>query len=46
MLQRADAQALQRLDALWSMDAGAMGVTKDTLMRDLLFASSLSANGV
>jgi hypothetical protein len=44
--QQADAWALQRLDVLWSLEAGAMGVTKDTLMRDLLFVSNLLSNGV
>lgn len=38
--QSVDALALQRLDALLSMQAGALGLSKDTLMRDLLFASS------
>jgi hypothetical protein len=31
---------------LLSMEAGAMGLTKDTLMRDLLFASLSAPNGV
>jgi hypothetical protein len=44
--QSADALALQRLDALLSLQAGAMGVTKDILMRDLLFAMISSPNGV
>jgi len=44
--QSIDALALQRLDALLSMEAGAMGVMKDTLMRDLFFASNSSSNGV
>jgi hypothetical protein len=43
--QSADALALQRLDVLLSMEAGAMGVSKDSLMRDFLFASRLSSNG-
>jgi hypothetical protein len=43
--QSIDALALQRLDALLSMEAGAMGVTKDTLMRDFLFANSSSSSG-
>jgi hypothetical protein len=43
--QSIDALALQRLDALLSMEAGAMGVTKDNLMRALFFASSSSPNG-
>jgi hypothetical protein len=38
--QTVDALALQSLDALLSMEAGAMGMSKDTLMRDLLFAST------
>jgi hypothetical protein len=37
---------MQHLDALLSMEAGAMGMSKDTLMRDLLFASPSSPNGV
>jgi hypothetical protein len=44
--QTADALALQRLDALLSMEAGAMGMSKDTLTRDLLFANPSSPNGV
>jgi hypothetical protein len=43
--QQVDALALQRLDTLWSLEAGAMGVSKDTLRRDLLFASNWSPNG-
>ncbi len=39
MWQSADAVAMQRLNALLSIEAGAMGMSKDTLMRDLLFAS-------
>src|SRR5262249_54685579 len=35
MWPSADALAMQRLDALLSMEAGAMGVAKDTLTRDL-----------
>jgi hypothetical protein len=46
MWQSIDALALQRLDALLSLEAGAMGVTKDILMRDLVFASLSSPNGV
>jgi hypothetical protein len=42
--QSLDALALQRLDALLSIEAGAMGVTKDTLMRDLFFASLFTPN--
>jgi hypothetical protein len=42
--QSMDALMLQRLDALLSMEAGAMGVTKDTLMRDLFLASLSSPN--
>ena len=37
--QSIDALALQRLDLLLSMEAGAMGMTKDMLMRELFFAS-------
>ncbi len=37
--QSADAMSLQRLDALLSMEAGAMGLSKDALMRDFLLAS-------
>jgi hypothetical protein len=44
--QSIDALALQRLDTLLSMEAGAMGMTKDTLLHDFLFASSSSSNGV
>ncbi len=44
--QSIDALALQRLDALFNMEAGAMGVTKDTLTRDYLFASSSAPSGV
>jgi len=38
MWQQADALALKRLNALLSLEDGAMEVPKDTLMRDLLFA--------
>jgi hypothetical protein len=44
--QTADALALQRLDALLSLEAGAMGMSKDTLMSDRLFASDSAPNGV
>jgi hypothetical protein len=44
--QSIDALALQRLDALLSMEAGAMGVTKDALMRELFFAVLSSPNAV
>jgi hypothetical protein len=44
--QSLDALALQRLDVLLSMEAGAMGVTKDTLMRELFFAGLSSPNAV
>jgi hypothetical protein len=37
--QNIDALALQRLDALLSLEAGAMGMSKDTLTRDIVFAS-------
>ncbi len=43
--QSADALAVQRLDALLSMQAGAMGMSKDSLMRDFIFASRFSSNG-
>jgi hypothetical protein len=42
----ADALALQRWDALLSTEAGAMGVSKDILLRDLLFAGSSSSSDV
>ncbi len=44
--QSMDALILQRLDALLSMEAGAMGVTKDTLLNDFLFARSSSFSSV
>lgn len=44
--QPADALVLQRLEALRSLEAEAMGLSKDTRMRDLLFARTLPANGV
>ena len=44
--QSIDVLALQRLDLLLSMEAGAMGVTKDNLMRELFFASLSASNGV
>jgi hypothetical protein len=44
--QSIDALALQRLDLLLSMEAGTMGMTKDTLLHDFLIASSSSPNGV
>jgi titin len=44
--QNVDALVLQRLDLLLSMEAGAMGVTKDTLMRELFFARLSAPNGV
>jgi hypothetical protein len=44
--QSIDALALQRLDRLLSMEAGAMAVTKDTLRSELFFASLFSPNGV
>jgi hypothetical protein len=37
--QSIDAVVSQRLDLLLSMEAGAMGMSKDSLMRNLLFAS-------
>ncbi|HZV06696.1 MAG TPA: Ig-like domain repeat protein [Gemmataceae bacterium] len=42
--QSIDALVLQRLDALLSMEAGAMGISKDTLMLNLFFANK--SNGV
>jgi hypothetical protein len=44
--QQADALALQRLDALLSLEPGAMGLSKDTLMPDSLFASLSTLNSV
>jgi hypothetical protein len=44
--QSIDALVMQRLDLLLSMEAGAMGVTKDTLLHDFLFGSSSSPSGV
>jgi hypothetical protein len=44
--QSLDTLALQRLDALLSMEAGAMGMSKDTLSRDFFFASLSAPNGV
>jgi hypothetical protein len=44
--QTVDALALQSLDVLLSMEAGAMGMSKDTLTRDLLFGERSSVNGV
>jgi hypothetical protein len=44
--QSADALALQRLDLLLSMEAGAMGMTRDTPLHDFRLASSSSSNGV
>jgi hypothetical protein len=43
--QNVDVLALPRLDALLSMEASVMGLSKDTLMSDLLFASMSSPNG-
>ena len=43
--QQADALAMQRLDTLLSLEAGAMGVSKDILMRDLFFSSLSSSTG-
>jgi hypothetical protein len=45
MWQNADALALQHLDALLSLEAGAMGISKDILIRDLFFARMASPNG-
>ena len=44
--QNIDTLAVQSLDVLLSLKAGVVGMTKDMLMRDLLFASALSSNGV
>jgi hypothetical protein len=44
--QNADALALQSLDALLSMEAGAMGMSKDTRMSDRLFASHSASSPV
>jgi hypothetical protein len=44
MWQTADALAMQSLDALLSLEAGAMGVSKDTRMSDLLFASNSTSS--
>jgi hypothetical protein len=44
--QSMDALMLQRLDALLSMEAGAMGVTKDTLLRDLFSVSVSASNSI
>jgi hypothetical protein len=43
--QSVDALAVQRLDALLSLEAGAMGITKDLLMRDFLFANMATPIG-
>lgn len=45
MWHNVDALALQHLDALLSLEAGAMGITKDILIRDLFFARMASRNG-
>jgi hypothetical protein len=42
--QSIDALALQRLDVLLSMEAGAMGMTKGALMHDLFLASLFTPN--
>ena len=39
MWQSVDALALQHFDSLLSLEASPMGMSKDTLIRDLLFAS-------
>jgi ELWxxDGT repeat protein len=44
--QQAATLDLQRLDALLSWEAGAMGVTKDALIHDLVLASKLSPSSV
>ena len=43
--QSIDALAVQRLDKLLSMEGGAMGLSKDILTRDFLFARTSSTNG-
>jgi hypothetical protein len=45
MWQSTDALALQRFDTLLSLEASAMGISKNILMRDLVFASISSPNG-
>jgi streptogramin lyase len=44
--QSMDALMLQRLDALLSKEAGAMGVTKDMLLHDLFFANLSASNSI
>ena len=44
--QNIDVLALQRLDALLSMEAGAIGASKDTMMHDHCFASLSASSGV
>ncbi len=44
--QSMDAVMLQRLDAFLSMEAGAMGVSKDTLTHDLFFAGLSASNNI
>jgi hypothetical protein len=46
MWQSIDALALQNLDVFLSMEAGAMGMSKDTLMNDLLFAGNTTSSRV
>jgi hypothetical protein len=43
--QNLDVVASQRLDALLSMEVVAMGMSKDNLMHDLLFAEMSLPNG-
>jgi hypothetical protein len=43
--QQAETLTSQRLDALLSLEASAMGMMRDVLMRELLFASDSSLNG-
>jgi uncharacterized repeat protein (TIGR01451 family) len=44
--QQADTLVVQRLDALWSLETGAMGMSMETRMFGLLFADTSSSNGV
>jgi hypothetical protein len=45
LLQSIETFVLQRLDALLSMEASAMGLSKDTLMLELFFANQSASNG-
>jgi hypothetical protein len=42
--QTVDALELQRLDALLSLEAGAMGMLKEALTRDLPFAGTSASS--